>query len=123
MQEKNELFLVSNPKGKQRVIANLDQPMQGKCILTAGGFTDGNGFGSRYADDFGTYPKNGVSYYIVNLNHTYNIAQEARKVNNFFHFFLCRKRLIYNDLQRAGAPEVPDSQRLTKALFICRANL
>tara|TARA_A100001515_G_scaffold135957_1_gene127253 strand:+ start:476 stop:646 length:171 start_codon:yes stop_codon:yes gene_type:complete len=56
LQGKNELFLVSHPKGKQRVIANLDQPMQGKGIATAVGFADGMGFGSRYLVDFATYP-------------------------------------------------------------------
>ena len=53
---------------------NLDQPMQGKGVLATRSFTYGNGFGSRYAYNFGTYPKNGISYYIVYLNHTYNLA-------------------------------------------------
>ena len=77
LQEKNDKVihnLISYPKGKQRVIANLDQPMQGKGILTTRGFTDGNGSVSRYSYNFRTYPKNGVSYDIVYLNHTYNLA-------------------------------------------------
>ena len=54
---------------------NLNQPMQGEGVLTARSFTDGNGFGSRYAYNFGTCPKDGISYYIVYLNHTNNIPQ------------------------------------------------
>ena len=73
---------------------NLDQPMQGKGILTARGFTDGNGFGSRYAYNFGTYPKDGVSYYVIYLNHTYNIAEESEKVKKNFRLFYCIILLI-----------------------------
>ncbi len=68
---------------------NLDQPMQGKGILTARGFTDGNGFGSRYAYNFGTYPKDGISYYIVYLNHTNNIPQKTPKIKKNFQLFYC----------------------------------
>ena len=84
---------------------NLDQPMQGKGILTARGFTDGNGFGSRYAYNFGTYPKDGVSYYIVYFNHTNNITKESEKVKfffTFFNFFLFRKSLAIKDLRGPG---------------------
>ena len=66
---------------------NLDQPMQGKGILTARGFTYGNGFGSRYAYNFGTYPKYGISYYIVYLNHANNIPQKTPKIKKNFHLF------------------------------------
>ena len=66
---------------------NLDQPMQGKGILTARGFTDGNRFGSRHTDDFRTYPKNGISYYIVYLNHTYNLTHFDQKSRVFSLFF------------------------------------
>ena len=83
---------------------NLDQPMQGKGILTARGFTYGNGFGSRYAYNFGTYPKDGVSYYIVYLNHTNNIPKKTQKVKKNIKLFYCtilsllHKSLYINDL-------------------------
>jgi hypothetical protein len=73
-QELFSIILVSHPKGKQGMSTDLDQPVQGKGVLTARSFTYGNGFGSRYLNHSRTCPENGISYYIVYLNHTYNIA-------------------------------------------------
>ena len=76
-QELFSIILVSYPKGKQGMSTDLDQPMQGEGVLTARSFTDCNGFGSRYLNHSRTCPEDGISYYIVYLNHTNNIPQET----------------------------------------------
>lgn len=83
---------------------DLDQPMQGEGVLTARSFTNCNGFGSRYLDHTGTCPKDGVSYYVVYLNHTYNIPPKTQKVKKNIKLFYCtilsllHKSLYINDL-------------------------